>query len=63
MSAYSEFSAHSEYPVPEVVPAVAADDKIRCDACPVMCYIKPGMAGVATATPTTMACWYVSIRW
>ena len=45
MSAYSEFSAHSEYPVPEVVPAVAADDKIRCDACPVMCYIKPGMAG------------------
>src|SRR6266849_722963 len=24
---------------------VAADDKIRCDACPVMCYIKPGAAG------------------
>jgi hypothetical protein len=22
-----------------------ADDKIRCDACPVMCYIRPGMAG------------------
>ncbi len=22
-----------------------ADDKIRCDACPVMCYIKPGMTG------------------
>jgi hypothetical protein len=22
-----------------------ADDKIRCDACPVMCYIKPGMLG------------------
>src|SRR5882762_6169964 len=22
-----------------------ADDKIRCDACPVMCYIKPGAAG------------------
>ena len=21
------------------------DDKIRCDACPVMCYIKPGMSG------------------
>ena len=20
-------------------------DKIRCDACPVMCYIKPGAAG------------------
>src|SRR4051794_39994600 len=23
----------------------AADEKIRCDACPVMCYIKPGAAG------------------
>ena len=23
----------------------AGDDKIRCDACPVMCYIKPGAAG------------------
>ena len=23
----------------------AAADKIRCDACPVMCYIKPGAAG------------------
>ncbi|MBO0902071.1 6-hydroxynicotinate reductase [Jiella sonneratiae] len=23
----------------------AVDDKIRCDACPVMCYIKPGMTG------------------
>ena len=22
-----------------------AGDKIRCDACPVMCYIKPGAAG------------------
>jgi hypothetical protein len=22
-----------------------ADDKIRCDACPVMCYIRPGMTG------------------
>src|SRR3954468_17973090 len=21
------------------------DDKIRCDACPVMCYIRPGSAG------------------
>ena len=21
------------------------DDKVRCDACPVMCYIRPGMAG------------------
>src|ERR1700722_12519701 len=25
--------------------ATAATDKIRCDACPVMCYIKPGAAG------------------
>ena len=25
--------------------AAPADDKIRCDACPVMCYIKPGAAG------------------
>src|SRR5580704_8397506 len=24
---------------------VVQDDKIRCDACPVMCYIKPGMSG------------------
>ena len=24
---------------------VASGDKIRCDACPVMCYIKPGAAG------------------
>ncbi|MDQ0506070.1 6-hydroxynicotinate reductase [Xanthobacter agilis] len=23
----------------------AGDEKIRCDACPVMCYIKPGMTG------------------
>lgn len=28
------------------IAAVASDgDKIRCDACPVMCYIKPGAAG------------------
>src|ERR1700675_4773664 len=26
-------------------PTAAADDKIRCDACPVMCYIKPGASG------------------
>lgn len=25
--------------------ASVADDKIRCDACPVMCYIRPGMTG------------------
>jgi hypothetical protein len=24
---------------------MAGDDKIRCDACPVMCYIRPGMVG------------------
>ncbi len=23
----------------------AVDDKVRCEACPVMCYIRPGMAG------------------
>ncbi|MFG1349617.1 6-hydroxynicotinate reductase [Xanthobacter autotrophicus] len=27
------------------VAASAGDDKIRCDACPVMCYIKPGNTG------------------
>ena len=27
------------------LPAPAQGDKIRCDACPVLCYIKPGMAG------------------
>jgi hypothetical protein len=26
-------------------PAAVQGDKIRCDACPVLCYIKPGMAG------------------
>jgi hypothetical protein len=26
-------------------PGTQGDDKIRCDACPVMCYIRPGMAG------------------
>jgi hypothetical protein len=26
-------------------PEATADDKIRCDACPVMCYIKPGALG------------------
>jgi hypothetical protein len=25
--------------------ATSTADKIRCDACPVMCYIKPGAAG------------------
>jgi hypothetical protein len=27
------------------LPAATQGDKIRCDACPVLCYIKPGMAG------------------
>ena len=26
-------------------PARPSDDRIRCDACPVMCYIRPGMLG------------------
>ena len=26
-------------------PTVVVDDKIRCDACPVMCFIKPGAVG------------------
>src|SRR5579863_3199078 len=26
-------------------PFMADDDAIRCDACPVLCYIKPGRAG------------------
>jgi 6-hydroxynicotinate reductase len=25
--------------------SIVSEDKIRCDACPVMCYIKPGMSG------------------
>jgi len=24
---------------------VTSDGKVRCDACPVMCYVKPGMTG------------------
>jgi hypothetical protein len=28
----------------DILPA-RVDDKIRCDACPVMCYIRPGSAG------------------
>src|SRR5436305_14149197 len=30
---------------PSPVEAFVADDAIRCDACPVLCYIKPGRAG------------------
>ena len=32
-------------PPDNAAPAPAADDKIRCDACPVMCFIRPGMVG------------------
>ena len=28
-----------------VAPQAAADAKVRCDACPVTCFIKPGMLG------------------
>src|ERR1700730_15952251 len=31
--------------MPTDTTSAATDDKIRCDACPVMCYIKPGAAG------------------
>jgi hypothetical protein len=31
--------------MPTDTTSAASDDKIRCDACPVMCYIKPGAAG------------------
>ena len=30
------------------------DDKIRCDACPVMCYIKPGAASTSQDLPLTV---------
>lgn len=30
---------------PEGVAKSAGDDAIRCDACPVLCYIKPGRTG------------------
>src|SRR5579883_1038939 len=30
---------------PEMAREVAQDDRIRCDACPVLCYIKEGMTG------------------
>jgi hypothetical protein len=29
----------------ELTATKPADDRIRCDACPVMCYIRPGQAG------------------
>jgi len=31
--------------MPTEATAAVIGDKIRCDACPVMCYIKPGAAG------------------
>ena len=42
--------------------AVAEDDAVRCDACPVLCYIKPGRTGPATAMPTRTANWCGWIR-
>src|ERR1700745_1216856 len=30
---------------PSVTESRGADDAIRCDACPVLCYIKPGRTG------------------
>ena len=32
-------------PPAAAAPLPAVDDKIRCDACPVMCFIRPGMVG------------------
>jgi len=32
-------------PPAAAAPLPATDDKIRCDACPVMCFIRPGMVG------------------
>ncbi len=31
--------------MPEAIPSTPDNDAIRCDACPVLCYIKPGRAG------------------
>src|SRR6202050_4483528 len=43
------WSRHAEGVVPNEAPEgvakSAADDAIRCDACPVLCYIKPGRTG------------------
>jgi hypothetical protein len=33
------------------LPAPVQGDKIRCDACPVLCFIREGMRAPATATP------------
>ena len=35
----------------KAVTKVAADDAIRCDACPVLCYIKPGRTIIIRSTP------------
>src|ERR1700720_4043932 len=40
---YAKLSSHIIPVTPE--PLVADDDAIRCDACPVLCYIKPGRTG------------------
>src|SRR4029077_21142132 len=33
------------FPVMRLEPLVPDDDAIRCDACPVLCHIKPGRTG------------------
>jgi hypothetical protein len=40
----------------------AKGDKIRCDACPVMCYIARAGPAPATATPMKAASWSASTR-
>src|SRR5437660_7046745 len=43
-TAYARLSSPA-LPVTAVEPVVADHDAIRCDACPVLCYIKPGRTG------------------
>ena len=40
----------------------SGDDKIRCDACPVLCHIRPGRAGACDRYANGTACWCGSIR-
>ena len=39
------------------------DEKIRCDACPVMCYIADGKSGAWTVMPMTPGSWFDWTRW
>src|SRR5712672_420372 len=43
-TAYARPSSHT-LPTTAPEPLVPDDDAIRCDACPVLCYIKPGRTG------------------